>query len=518
MSLRETIEITSPNGETEECAQLTISDASIPFVFDNVTTENENYVFSVWAKANKQISMTCDSHSITIGTQWQRVSFAFTAAGTSLKLLFSSSTTVYLYKAQLEKGTIVTDWSPAPEDLNEEVKSVKALLELKVDEKTLISEINASADIIRLTGDRFVVDSTNLKISEDGTLEATNGKFTGIIIAEDGGIIGGFDISADGLVYGSEDSGVYTKISGDAIRWIAGIEEAIYNEYAGRDDMRYENRWFQFYYAYKDSSDDAFTLTPVGGFDARGIFTGESYYDFVNNPAEYLLTWDGIAKLKELTVNGKEVSFSGHTHNKIYNSALDEEISFIKDGNYGYFRPNTASLVYCGSSARPWYKVFTERLEVTASRPIFQPTYDNTTTYATNCYIGSTGILSRTTTTSSKTIKHDIKELQEDGELSAKKLYNIGVRQFKYNDGVITDTEDARYGKDLVGFIIEELDEIYPIAVDKPSDNVKEWSWNAQYLIPPMLQLIQDQKQEIEELKTKMNKILNALEEMGVSV
>lgn len=182
----------------------------------------------------------------------------------------------------------------------------------------------------------------------------------------------------------------------------------------------------------------------------------------------------------------------GHTHNSLYNASLDETISFIKDGDYGYFRPNTASLVYCGSSAKPWYKVFTERLEVTKNRPTMQPVYDNTVSYATNCYISSAGLLSRTTNTSSRTIKHDVKAIKS-ADIAPERLYDINVYQFKYNSDIITDKTDARYGKDLPGFIIEELNEVYPIAVDRPTDDVKEWSWNAQYIIPGMLKLIQDQ-------------------------
>ena len=81
------------------------------------------------------------------------------------------------------------------------------------------------------------------------------------------------------------------------------------------------------------------------------------------------------------------------------------------------------------------------------------------------------------------------------------------VYQFKYNDDIITDKEDARYGRDLVGFIIEDLNKKYPIAVDKPSEDVREWSWNAQYLIPPMLKLIQEQNKRINILERKINDV-----------
>lgn len=216
-------------------------------------------------------------------------------------------------------------------------------------------------------------------------------------------------------------------------------------------------------------------------------------------------------------------NLSNHTHSQLHDTNGDAAITIGVDTSGKYLRPIDASSnnVYLGSSANPWYKTNTKNLSVTneatikslevsgsaagdftvsGCRPLFPKTYSNTVSSATNCYVASDGKLSRTTTTSSKTIKHDIDDLKD--ELVADKLYDIDVHQFKYNEGIITDKNDCRYNKNLPGFIIEELDEAYPIAIDKPSDNVKEWSWNAQYLIPPMLKLIQDQHREIEELKS----------------
>lgn len=69
--------------------------------------------------------------------------------------------------------------------------ATKASLELKVDKDKLISEINASADVITLTSNRFVLDSTNAKIASDGTVNFVQGT------------IGGWNISS-------------TKLSGSA--------------------------------------------------------------------------------------------------------------------------------------------------------------------------------------------------------------------------------------------------------------------------------------------------------------
>lgn len=57
--------------------------------------------------------------------------------------------------------------------------ATKASLELKIDKNKLISEINASADVITLKSNRFVLDSTNAKIAADGTVNFVQGTIAG---------------------------------------------------------------------------------------------------------------------------------------------------------------------------------------------------------------------------------------------------------------------------------------------------------------------------------------------------
>lgn len=240
----------------------------------------------------------------------------------------------------------------------------------------------------------------------------------------------------------------------------------------------------------------------IGSINPYGIYgTDRTSLDSL------LLDWEGNAYLDNIyatniTVNGipLEPAFLRNADNTGY-------VGLYKDGSYYYLRPYAASKVYSGSTNYPWYDTYTERLHVTKERVVCKPTYDNTCTYNPNLYVDPNGVFARTTNTSSKTIKHDIEELGISEELDAKRLYDLNVVQFKYNDGIITDENDVRYGKDLPGFIIENLDEVYPIAIDKPSDNVKEWSWNERCLIPAMLKLIQEQHEEIEELKTNMESV-----------
>ncbi len=130
-------------------------------------------------------------------------------------------------------------------------------------------------------------------------------------------------------------------------------------------------------------------------------------------------------------------------------------------------------------------------------------TYNDTVSYATNMYVGTTGILHRTTKTSSRDVKHDIAPLT-DATINAERLYDVGVIQFKYNDDVLS-SGDERYDTLLPGFIVEDMINAYPIAVDV--EDGKAFQWNEQYLIPPMLALIQQQKKEIDELRERIDAI-----------
>lgn len=53
---------------------------------------------------------------------------------------------------------------------------LQALLELKLDKEKLISEINASADMIKLVSNRLIIQSDYFRLSEEGKVEAIAGK------------------------------------------------------------------------------------------------------------------------------------------------------------------------------------------------------------------------------------------------------------------------------------------------------------------------------------------------------
>lgn len=105
---------------------------------------------------------------------------------------------------------------------------------------------------------------------------------------------------------------------------------------------------------------------------------------------------------------------------------------------------------------------------------------------------------------SSRRYKHDIKTI-EDKKLDPHRLYDLPVRQFKYNDDATLQYADME-GQTLPGFIAEEVAAVYPSAVIRGEDGKIE-SWDERRILPGMLALIQEQKQTIESLQARVEKL-----------
>ena len=114
-----------------------------------------------------------------------------------------------------------------------------------------------------------------------------------------------------------------------------------------------------------------------------------------------------------------------------------------------------------------------------------------------NVGVNSLGTLYRIS--SSRRYKHDIQDLTLE---EAKKLLDLKPRTFKYNDDFLTP-DDERVGKDVPGFISEEVSDLLPIAVDHDNEGNAEM-WNVNVLVPCMLKLIQDQEKRIVTLEAEV--------------
>lgn len=115
---------------------------------------------------------------------------------------------------------------------------------------------------------------------------------------------------------------------------------------------------------------------------------------------------------------------------------------------------------------------------------------------------------------SSRRYKHNIKQLSANRD--AHKLLELPVVEFEWNNDHNLQYEDMR-GQVIPGIIAEDVEEIYPSAVIY-SENGEVESWDERRIIPGMLALIQEQDQkiknqeaEIEELKSRLEKLEHAI-------
>lgn len=109
--------ISNPSGLDDECAKLVIDEIIIPFVMTNVTTPESEYTFSFWIKSDYDGSVSVAGQTFTTTPEWSKYFTTFIADASDLQLIFNTIGSYYIYHPQLEVGNIVTDWTPAPEDM-----------------------------------------------------------------------------------------------------------------------------------------------------------------------------------------------------------------------------------------------------------------------------------------------------------------------------------------------------------------------------------------------------------------
>ena len=125
----------------------------------------------------------------------------------------------------------------------------------------------------------------------------------------------------------------------------------------------------------------------------------------------------------------------------------------------------------------------------------------NANSYTNNVHIGSAGRFFMVSG-SSKRWKNSIEKIKEES-LDPHHLYDVDVVQFKFNTDYIKDEKDQRFDTLVPGFIAEQVQEHYPIAVDVDQDTGEVMDWNMKMVVPPMLALIQELNDRVTALERR---------------
>lgn len=171
----------------------------MPFLKDDF--QNQTVTWSVDVKASRSITLGSFGqetngikNNVTLNTNWQRITHTFTNQFIKYSAFvmyyptssFNVGDKIYIRYPKLEKGSVATEWSLAPEDvslvketLESSINQTKDKIELKVSKDNVISAINAS---VERYGNSYqgVVKINADKVDISGVLRAYSG------------IIGGF--------------------------------------------------------------------------------------------------------------------------------------------------------------------------------------------------------------------------------------------------------------------------------------------------------------------------------------
>lgn len=124
-------------------------------------------------------------------------------------------------------------------------------------------------------------------------------------------------------------------------------------------------------------------------------------------------------------------------------------------------------------------------------------------------YVNKDGIMRKyVASSSSMSIKNHIKEITYD---DAKSLLNSRIYSFRYNPEMYSLDEISESKKDRYGFILEDLEKTFPMAVEHDKDGLPT-SWCLQIVVPTHLAITKEHEKEIQELKEENQKLKDELQ------
>lgn len=118
---------------------------------------------------------------------------------------------------------------------------------------------------------------------------------------------------------------------------------------------------------------------------------------------------------------------------------------------------------------------------------------NTTTSNAPNLYINSDGRFMKSSSSSKRYKNRITSNIPKD--IAPEKLYDLNIVSYMYNENYLFQN-DRRIGKNIIGFIAEDVSEKYPIACNFNKDGEPEM-WEINILFPAALKLIQEQHKEI---------------------
>lgn len=158
MNTLEAYSIESPSGIIEECAKFIIGDIENRFVLSNIASIGQEYTFSLWIKSDSPGSVFIHNRTISATNEWSKHTLTFVASSKDISIRFNTINTYFIYHPQLEIGNVATDWTPAPEDVNQSISDAANNVREEITEQNT-SIINTCSSIILSALESYVETS-----------------------------------------------------------------------------------------------------------------------------------------------------------------------------------------------------------------------------------------------------------------------------------------------------------------------------------------------------------------------
>ena len=383
--------------------------------------------------------------------------------------LSNYSTTNQMNSAINLKANEITSSVSATYATKQTTDTIQASLELKVNTRDLISEINASADVITLNAGRIIINSTYFNLSQNGEITATQGTF------------GNWTLQ-NGYLYSNHTQGSTVYQSG-----LYSKNDSTFFLYAGCDVTSGSSLL----------SNSNLYITNTGKIYAKWFeVNGESgsfYVKYDNGNIAMLFGKDGINRYLS---NNNRWTYEGIVRNQSDNPASHSLFLYdapgysIKDALHN--QP-LMSMIKTDAVSQDAITYFWTDISVWGTR---QVSGVNNSIYVQGYEVA--------TNASDKRLKENIKD-SEDNALE--KINNIKIRSFDWR----TDKHLKQGGQHVNnGYVAQEVQKVDETLVNYNEEfdtyQMNELNLNALQMkaIQELYKRLQEQQQEIQELKERI--------------
>lgn len=159
MNALETASVISPYAKAETCGKFLIDETDVGYLLSEIMTVGQEYTLQFWVKSEGDAAVTAGGKRFDTSANWAECTVTFTANDTGLLFLFSAAGTYYIFQPQLEIGNKKTDWTEAPEDVENRMEN-----NISITAEGLRAEIEKVNESVSGTEERFL----NLEAATQG--------------------------------------------------------------------------------------------------------------------------------------------------------------------------------------------------------------------------------------------------------------------------------------------------------------------------------------------------------------